>query len=124
MRNVLRMCFMVRFSCGSCFLEGDDTLGIPAISDQGQLLHGKVPYPPIANDQLCVLSSVKILAPLQKAITEALDKLIQSNRPQYWTTIFLSVFILLHNCSVLTWDRYRHALKHAVKVRSFVCRRK
>jgi hypothetical protein len=111
---------MVRFSCGSCFLEGDDTLGIPAIPDPGQLLCGKVPYPPIANDQLCVLSSVKILMPLQKAILEGLDKLIQSNRPQYWTTVFLSVFMLLHNCSILTWDRYRHALKHGVKVRSFV----
>jgi hypothetical protein len=112
---------MVRFSCGSCFLEGDDTLGILPIPDQGQLLYGKIPYPPIANDQLCVLSNVKILMPLQKAILEVLEKLIQSNRQQHWTTIFLSVFILLHNCSVLTWDRYRHALKHAVKVRSFVC---
>lgn len=112
---------MVFLSCGSCYLEGVDTLGISAIPDPGQLLYGKVPYPPIANDQLGVLCLVKILKPLQKAIIEGLEKLIQSNRPQYWTTIFLSVFMLLHNCSVLTWDRYRHALKHGAKVRSSKC---
>lgn len=111
------MCFMVFLSCGSCYLVGD-TLGISAIRDQGQLLYGKVPYPPIANDQLGVLCHVKILEPLQKVILEGLKQLIQSKQPQCWTTIFLSVFMLLHNCSVLTWDRYRHARKHGSKVRS------
>ena len=109
---------MVSLSCGSSYLEGIDTLGISAIPDPGQLLYRKVPYPPIANDQLGVLCLVKILKPLQNAILEGLEKLIQSNRPQCWTTIFLSVFMLLHNCSVLTWDRYRHARKHGSKVRS------
>ncbi|KAF2189594.1 hypothetical protein K469DRAFT_562001 [Zopfia rhizophila CBS 207.26] len=117
MRNVLRICFAVHFSGGSAYLEGDDTLDIPLATDPSYNLCGKVPYPPIADTQLDLILFSKFYQPLQKLILDGLSKLVMSNKPQYWTTIYLVTFMLLHNCSVLTWDRYRHARKHGTKER-------
>ena len=107
---------MVSFSTGSCFLEGEDTLGISPVTDPNSNMFGKVLYPPIASAQLDVINALKIRQPLQKAILDGLNKLVLSNKPQYWMTIYLCIFVLLHNCSILTADRYRHARKHGMKV--------
>jgi hypothetical protein len=116
---------MVHFSTGSCFLEGEDTLGITPVTDLSSNMFGKVLYPPIASAQLDVINGFKIRQPLQKRILDGLNKLMTSNKPQYWMTIYLCTFVLLHNCSVLTADRYRHARKHGEKVseHSYPCRK-
>jgi len=119
MQNVLRMAFMVNLSCGSAWLEAEgekSVLDMKPSEDPSWLMKGKVPHPPIVSAQLAIIGTVRILRPLQKLILDELQKMILINKPQSWMTIYLCTFVLLHNCSVLSLERYNNARKHRLEV--------
>jgi hypothetical protein len=110
------MWYMVHLSYGQGWLDGD-TLDMSPIMDRSSDYYEKVPLPPVVTSQLDILWRVRILQQLQKNILDGLWHLMAANKPQSWMTIYLCVFILLHNCSILTLDRYRRARKHGKKIR-------
>jgi hypothetical protein len=40
-----------------------------------------------------------------------------ANKPNNWFCIYLCIFILLHNCSLITKQDVSYAKKHGLKVR-------
>ena len=57
-----------------------------------------------------------IMKPLRAMILEQLQSLILSHKPQNWFCIYLCVFLLLHNTSLITKQDIAYAKKHGRKV--------
>jgi hypothetical protein len=45
-----------------------------------------------------------------------LDELVKRNKPQYWLTIYLTTFILLHSCSMITKRDWETARQYHLRV--------
>jgi hypothetical protein len=78
---------------------------------------GRIPIPPVMGNQIELILSRDIQDPLRNDILDALQKLIYSNKPGCWFTIYLCTFILLHNCSMITKHDSAYARKHGLQVR-------
>jgi hypothetical protein len=97
---------------------GEDTLGMPAdMMDQSSSMHGKIPITPVMGAQIDVIVIQGIMVPLRTQILEQLQKLVLANKPNNWFCIYLCIFILLHNCSLITKQDVSYARKHGLKVR-------
>ena len=117
MQNLFRLWFAIRHTTGSSWLVGEDTLGMsPEVKDHSYPLFGKVPIPPVLLSQFDIIITLNLLQPLRKVVLDHLQRIIAANKPRSWLTIYLCTFILLHNCAMVTADRYRHARKHGLKV--------
>jgi hypothetical protein len=116
MQNLLRLWFCINLATGTSWVEGPDTKDLAAVDSSYPLVPGKVLASSLSMEQMDVLSRIKIMNPLRKKVLDDLQRLIHSNKPQYWITVYLCTFILLHTCSVVTADRYRHARKHGSSV--------
>ncbi|KAI1119715.1 hypothetical protein F5Y10DRAFT_291415 [Nemania abortiva] len=103
---------------------GEENLGMaPLLADPSRHDFGEIPVPPIISAQMMLLREALIQRPLVDAIRLQLDELIMKNRTSSWMAIYLAIFILLHNCSLLTayyWKKARnlrlHAKYHAVEI--------
>jgi hypothetical protein len=67
-----------------------------------------------AQIDLIVIS--RILAPLRANILDGLQKMIMENKPRNWFCIYLCIFVLLHNCALMTQQDTAYAKKHGLKV--------
>lgn len=63
---------------------------------------GNILVPPVLSAQMEVIVTAKILQPAKKEALKLLKELIQDNQRSSWFTIYLCMFILLHNCALLT----------------------
>ncbi|KAN0112346.1 hypothetical protein V8E51_005297 [Hyaloscypha variabilis] len=74
--------------------------------------------PPILRYQLETILQLQIFEPLRRKLVRDLQYVIMSTDMQNWSTVFLSTFILLHNCD-LEMARYRGScpIRHAQKIR-------
>lgn len=88
----------------------------PELKDRSYPLFGKVSIPRIIIAQIDMFNTLRILQPLRKFVLDHLQRLVLSNKPKSWFTIYLSIFILLHDCSIISADRYRHARDNSMKV--------
>ena len=83
-------------------IAGPERLGIDTVKDKASPWSGKSPPPPVLGAQEeCILFS-QFLAPYSKKVRDGLQALLKANKKHYWPTIYLTMFILLHNCSLLT----------------------
>jgi hypothetical protein len=97
---------------------GEDTLGMPTdMMDQSSSMHGKIPITPVMGAQIDVIVIQGIMVPLRAQILEQLQKLVLANKPHNWFCIYLCIFMLLHNCSLITKQDVSYARKHGLKVR-------
>jgi hypothetical protein len=95
-----------------------DTLDmVPETEDKSFPFLGKVPLPPIMIQQLDIILTVGILMPLQKQVMEDLQKLILSNNPRTWMTMYLITFMSLKSCASLVSENYRNARRQGYRVR-------
>ena len=117
MANYLRLWFAVRRTQTTEHIIGSDTLDMqPETTDRSFPLFGKVPLPPVMIQQLDMILTVGILQPLRKKVLEDLQKLILSNKPSSWLTVYLITFISLHSSATICNENYRNARKHGLKV--------
>jgi hypothetical protein len=79
-------------------------------------LHGRIPIPPLMGAQLDLILIHKIQTPLRNQVLDMLTKLIGTNKPSSWYTTYLCVFVLLHNCAMLTEHDAGYAKKHGLEV--------
>lgn len=113
LKLVLRLWFTVRMMSRSEHIVGNNTLGMPMdLIDDSSPLHGKIPIPPVMADQLAAIIIQKLQIPLRKKVLEGLQTLIQAKTNNSWFTIYLCIFMLLHNCSLLTQFEEMYARKH------------
>ncbi|KAL4953331.1 hypothetical protein BDW69DRAFT_194945 [Aspergillus filifer] len=87
-----------------------ETLGSAPVNDPSSPFHAKVPMPAIMIAQMeCIMYS-RILRPLADRVLSGLKDLVMANKRENWLTIYLTSFILLHSCAMLTrrdWETAR-----------------
>jgi hypothetical protein len=117
MQNVLRLWFAIHHTTGSAWLAGEETPGMQSgTKDRSYSLFGKISMPRIRIAQFDMMNTLRILQHLRKLVLDGLQRLIMSNKPNTWFTVYLCIFILLHDCSIIPADRYRHARDNSMKV--------
>ena len=100
---------------------GKETLGMkPQDYDPKCSNWGKILLPPVLNAQMEVIVTEKMLLPLKKAVLKGLETLLKENKRELWFTIYLSIFILLHSCALLTAADMKRARKYGMQVRSYI----
>lgn len=69
----------------------------------------------------CILYS-KILRPFSTLLLTQLNELVLEKKRENWMTIYLTMFILLHNCSMMTMRDEQTARQYNHKVRRWSSR--
>jgi hypothetical protein len=115
--NALRLWSAARKTSNSEWLCGDETLGTPKVMDQSSPYNKRRPIPPLINAQFQVISYSTLLRPFSKAVLDKLQNFITANKRKYWLTIYLTLFILLHSCSMITRRNAQYARQLSLKVR-------
>ncbi|KAL4933686.1 uncharacterized protein BDV17DRAFT_65363 [Aspergillus undulatus] len=91
-------------------IRNPEILGSAPVDDPDSPFHAMVPMPVIMIAQMeCIMYS-RILRPLSSRVLSALKDLVTENKREHWLTIYLTLFILLHSCAMLTrrdWETAR-----------------
>ncbi|KAH9996735.1 hypothetical protein F4779DRAFT_631537 [Xylariaceae sp. FL0662B] len=107
-----RLWFAIRNTTGSAFIDGkvgEETLEMTPETDPECPYNKTVSVPRMITAQFDSLAYETILAPQRKLVLEGLWKMMGSKDQQYFFTIYLTVFMLLHEVSIISADRLRHA---------------
>lgn len=67
--------------------------------------------PVVMMAQLELIMHTRVLRPMTRAVLRSLEDLVVENKPQHWLTIYLTMFILLHCCSILTRREWELAMQ-------------
>lgn len=100
--NALRLWTACRNTSNPHRISGYEKLDVDPVTDHASPWYGHQPMPPIIIAQKECIVYTKILRPLSKAVLKLLHTMITANQKKYWLTIYLTIFILLHSCSMLT----------------------
>ena len=96
---------------------GDDNLGISSdVMNGSGYMHGKIPIPPVMAAQIDLIQLLAVQLPLKVLILDQLQKIVLANKPSNWFCIYLCVFILLHNYSLIIANDAWYARKNGLKV--------
>lgn len=95
---------------------GEDTLDMAPNSEPECPYYGKINIPRMIPAQFDSLGHEVVLAPLRKQVLEGLWKMMSSKNPHHFFTIYLTVFMMLHEVSVTSADRRRRAKENKVEV--------
>ncbi|KAL5336518.1 hypothetical protein BJX70DRAFT_280610 [Aspergillus crustosus] len=72
------------------------------VDDPNSPFHTMVPMPGIMIAQMECIMYTRILRPLSNRVLAVLKDLVTENKREHWLTIYLTLFILLHSCAMLT----------------------
>jgi hypothetical protein len=64
--------------------------------------YGSILIPPVLQAQIELLTTAMVLLPMKQAVLKGLQALMRANQTRSWFTIYLSMFVLMHSCSLLT----------------------
>ncbi|KAF4123959.1 hypothetical protein GMORB2_5675 [Geosmithia morbida] len=118
LRDTFRLWMSIRLSTRSCFIVGEETLGIPEdILDETSPTPGKIPVPPVLGAQLDLILIHDIQAKLRRRLLERLEKLVSKRKLNTWMVTYLVIFVLLHNTALITAHDAGYARKHGMKRR-------
>ncbi|PKS11056.1 hypothetical protein jhhlp_002817 [Lomentospora prolificans] len=107
--DVLRLWMAIKHTIGSSYLCGTERLGMePKTDDQSYPLFGRISTPRMVVAQNDSILASEIIAPLRRRVLKQLEAHLKANKPRSWFTLYLAVFLLLHNTSVVSADRRRH----------------
>ncbi|KAI1506264.1 hypothetical protein F5X99DRAFT_415506 [Biscogniauxia marginata] len=110
LRNTFRLWVGCRKTSNPHHIYGNDKLGGDVVEDPDSLFYKVVPMPVIMIAQMECIMYTRVLRPLTKLVLRHLNDLVRKNKKRYWLTIYLTMFILLHSCSMLTrrdWETAR-----------------
>ncbi|QBZ65804.1 hypothetical protein PoMZ_12768 [Pyricularia oryzae] len=109
--------FGIRNTVGSSWLCGYETLGMEPIHEEGYPLHGKISTPrQVVQTVGCLLDHAT--RPLQAQFLQSLKAMLCADgNPSTLYTLFLVVFVLLHECEDICKDRERYARQNLYLVR-------
>ena len=101
---------------GSSWICGEETLGIQRNQNANYPLGNKLSLPRTIIAQFDSIQSEIILKRSAPLVLKRLVEFIYSNNPSCWFTMYLAIFMLLHEISHSTQDRYRHARQNLAPV--------
>ncbi|KAH8891757.1 hypothetical protein GQ53DRAFT_647975 [Thozetella sp. PMI_491] len=117
---VLRLWAASRLACRSDRICGTETLGMePQDYGSGDANSGILLTPPVFSAQLEVIITATLLVPAKREVLSLLRELLQGNERRSWFAIYLAMFILLHNCALLTQSDNKKARKQGLESRFF-----
>lgn len=96
---------------------GKDKLGGQAVDDPLSPYHNVVPIPAVMVAQMECILYTTVLRPMQKRLLEQLSQLVTNNKREHWLTIYLTMFVLLHSCSLLSRRDWEYARQCKLSVR-------
>lgn len=100
---------------GSSWLCGSETLGMEPVHEEGYPLQGKISTPrQVVQTVGCLLDHA--IRPLQARFLQSLRAMLcgDGNHSTFYT-LFLVVFLLLHECEDISKDRERYARQNCMK---------
>lgn len=116
--NFFRLWFAIRRTATTEFIVSEDTIDMtPETKDPSYPLFRKIPLPPVMIHQLDMIITLGLLQPLRKKVLEDFHKIIVSNKPKSWMTIYLITFMFLHRSATLSAENYQNARKHGLRRR-------
>ena len=77
---------------------------------------GIILTPPVFSAQLEIIVTARLLIPAKNDVFSRIDKLIRGRERRPWFVIYLAMFVLMHNCALLTRGDNKKALKQGIKV--------
>ena len=77
---------------------------------------GIVLTPPVLSAQLEIIVTATLLIPAKNEVLSRLKEMIQGNERRSWFAIYLAMFVLLHNCALLTQGDNKKARKQEYQV--------
>lgn len=115
--NLFRFWFALRHTTGSSWIAGQERLGMIPVPDPSYPppLRGKVSTPRMIIAQFDSINTQFVLRTLAKKLLEKLEKFMKTKNTNRYLTIFVSCFILLHEISHMTGDRWRHGRDNGVE---------
>ncbi|KAF8846805.1 hypothetical protein BDZ45DRAFT_608397 [Acephala macrosclerotiorum] len=121
-RSLLQDCFRLWVGCRKTsnphHISGDDKLGGEKVDDPSSPFFECVPMPVIMIAQMECIMYTKILRPLSKKVLDSLNDLVKDNKRKYWLTIYFTIFILLHSCSMITKRDEETAKQYGLQARA------
>ncbi|KAI0017831.1 hypothetical protein F4780DRAFT_570727 [Xylariomycetidae sp. FL0641] len=100
--------FASRVTQGSAYLVGPEMLDMEPDYRPGYPYPGKINLPRMVSAQFDSFGHVYVLRPLRKEILEKLWEMMATKKACYFFTIYLTVFMMLHEISATSRDRHRH----------------
>ncbi|KAI1455337.1 hypothetical protein F4805DRAFT_476862 [Annulohypoxylon moriforme] len=117
LQNLFRLWVALCKTSNVHHIYGDEKLGGEPVSDPQSPWFKLVPMPAVIIAQKECIIYTKIFRPLSKQILRDLQHLIISNKRQCWLTIYLSIFILMHSCAMITRRDEETARQYNLKER-------
>jgi hypothetical protein len=102
---------------GVAWLCGDETLGTEAINDPKYPLGAKLPIPRMIIAQYDSIQNQIVLGRKMPRVLQLLSNTVRDNDISQWFTVYLVVFMILHETAISTRDRYRWARDRTADVR-------
>lgn len=101
---------------GSSWISGEETLGMEPCRDPTYPLRNKLSLPRMIIAQFDSIQCDVILKRSAPSVLRQLLNFIYGSNPENWFTIYLVIFMLLHEISHSTKDRRRHAQQNRAQV--------
>lgn len=117
LRDALRLWVAARMSSITEWLCGDDLLDMAPVTDITSPYFGRTPIPPVMSAQFQIIAISKILRPLKKRVVSHLASMSSAaDTRKNWFAIYLTYFILLHSCAMVTRrdQEYAAQINHPV----------
>ncbi|KAK7928360.1 hypothetical protein PG985_005358 [Apiospora marii] len=105
-RSLIWDCFRLWIACrltsNPCHLYGKEKLGGQIVDDPESPHYNRVPMPCMIIAQMECILYTTILRPKSSDVLRRLNNLVLEKKRENWLTIYLVMFILLHNCAMIT----------------------
>ncbi|KKK23873.1 hypothetical protein AOCH_002910, partial [Aspergillus ochraceoroseus] len=108
--NCLRFWVACRKTSHPERIYSSENHGGDIVNDPGSPFYNVVPMPPIMIAQMECIMYTKVLRPISQQLLSDMKDLIMENKRENWLTTYLTLFILLHSCAMLTrrdWETAR-----------------
>ncbi|OJD30106.1 uncharacterized protein BKCO1_6600048 [Diplodia corticola] len=114
--DALRLWVTSRMTSLPEWIGSDEKVGT-RVEDRSSPYYGTVPVAPVICAQLEVITYSQLQRPLRKRVLDGLAQMMRVNDRRNWFTIYLTLFILLHSCSMTTKRDQEYATQMAMTSR-------
>ncbi|KAI0123986.1 hypothetical protein BJ170DRAFT_68509 [Xylariales sp. AK1849] len=109
MEDLFRLWFAMRNSMGSAWIAGKDTLDMKPDRREDYPFPGRITVPRMVCQQFDSFNFSQSMSPWRRKVLTNLMTLMRHKDSKCFYTVFLAVFMLLHEASAISQDRYIHA---------------
>lgn len=114
--NAFRFWVACRKTSNPHHIYGQDKLGGELVDDPLSMFHNVVPMPVIMIAQMECIMYTRVLRPTHRKVLAQLNELVKANKREYWLTIYLTMFILLHSCAMISRRDWETARQYNLQV--------